>query len=161
MLHTIYRMSLGEIISTSGTFVFTSFLSQAKNRSEFIDDEFILQPRKELYWPVAQHLLTLCNCAWARMCVCMCVCESVSVRYFLVPKASRLPPSTNHAMNDRVAIVASNEFDECRCIGCTCMLGRFISRISVEEERERAPLFRCNPKRREPPRREKWSSNSR
>lgn len=101
MLHTIYRMSLGEIISTSGTFVFTSFLSQAKNRSEFIDDEFILEPRKELYWPVAQHLLTLCNRAWARMCVCMCVCESVSVRYFLVPKASRLPPSANHAMNER------------------------------------------------------------
>lgn len=81
-------MSLVETISTLGPLVFTSFLSQAKNaRSEF-DDEFILQPRKELYWPVTQHLLTLCNRAWARMYVCTYVWDTSS---FLKPAGFHHP----------------------------------------------------------------------
>lgn len=157
MLHTIYWMSLVETILTLGTLVFTSFLSQAKNaRSEF-DDEFILQPRKELYWPVAQHLLTLCNRAWARMYVCMYVWDTSS---FLKPAGFHHPRTTRWT-SDRVAIVASNEFDAYRCIECTCMSGRFISRISAEEEDGKNLSFRYDPKRREPPKREKRYSNSR
>jgi len=44
------------------------------------DNEFELQPQKESYRPVAQHLLTLYECAWV----------IVFVRYFLIPKTSRL-----------------------------------------------------------------------
>lgn len=142
-------MSLDEIISTSETFVFTSFLSQAKNtRSEFIDDEFILQPRKESYWPVAQHLLTLCNSAWARMCVCVYVCVWVymwDTSSFLKPAGFHYPRTTRWTC-DRSS--SSREINSMNA-------GAFQADSSAEVQpkkrgREKDPLFHYNPKRREP-----------